>query len=125
MALVGPRPERPEFTERLAERIVDYHCRHLVRPGITGLAQINLEPDQTLDDVRRKLILDLEHVRRANLGFDARILFCTLLRAFFVRGRLLVRLLGLSRKPVLPGECASYQREESASVPIERPLQPR
>jgi len=57
MALIGPRPERPEFTQRLALEVTNYLDRLAVRPGITGLAQINLPPDTDLDSVRRKVDL--------------------------------------------------------------------
>ena len=62
MTLVGPRPERPEFVHRLAPRIPGYLQRLAVRPGITGLAQLNLPPDSDLDSVRCKLLLDLEYI---------------------------------------------------------------
>lgn len=101
MALVGPRPERPEFVARLARELPDYLDRLSVRPGITGLAQINLPPDSTLDDVRRKLVLDLEYVARGNLLFDVRIFLATFLRLFHIRTAVLLRLLGLRRSPVL------------------------
>ena len=100
MALVGPRPERPEFVARLARELPDYLDRLAVRPGITGLAQINLPPDTTLDDVRRKLMLDLEYVARGNLRFDLRIFLATFLRLFHIRTAVLLGLLGLRRSPV-------------------------
>ncbi|HEX5445018.1 MAG TPA: sugar transferase [Pirellulales bacterium] len=97
MALVGPRPERPEFVERLAGELPGYLDRLAVRPGITGLAQLNLPPDNTLDDVRRKLVLDLEYVARGSLLLDLRILLATFLRLFHIRTVVLLRLLGLRR----------------------------
>src|SRR5688572_18245050 len=63
MDLVGPRPERPIFVARLTRAIPNYHARLLVRPGITGLAQVNLPPDESIDCVRRKLILDCMYIR--------------------------------------------------------------
>lgn len=101
MALVGPRPERPEFVARLARELPDYLDRLAVRPGITGLAQINLPPDSTLDDVRRKLVLDLEYVARGSLLFDVRIFLATFLRLFHIRTAVLLGLLGLRRAPAL------------------------
>jgi len=99
MALVGPRPERPEFTQRLSREIPGYLDRLAVLPGITGLAQINLPPDTDLDSVRRKLVLDLEYVHHANLWLDLRILLCTSTRLFGMHTDIARRLLGLRRKP--------------------------
>jgi lipopolysaccharide/colanic/teichoic acid biosynthesis glycosyltransferase len=99
MDLVGPRPERPEFAGVLAQQIPGYLQRLAVRPGITGLAQINLWPDETLDCVRRKLALDLEYLETANLSMDLRVLLCTLLRMFGVAGDRATRLMGMRRVP--------------------------
>ena len=102
MALVGPRPERPEFVKVLAEQIPGYEDRLAILPGITGLAQINLPPDSDLDSVRRKLILDLEYIEAAGSWLDARIMFCTVLRMLWIKGPAVTRLLGLERIVVLP-----------------------
>jgi lipopolysaccharide/colanic/teichoic acid biosynthesis glycosyltransferase len=77
MSLVGPRPERPEFTRKLSQQIPGYLKRLHVRPGITGLAQINLPPDCDTDSVRRKLALDSKYVSDASLWLDMRILLAT------------------------------------------------
>jgi len=103
MALVGPRPERPEFVGLLAEQIPGYWERLRVKPGITGLAQINLPPDTDLHSVRCKLVLDREYIRSAEPLLDARIALCTLLRLMGLRGGRAVTLLGLSRSVVLDG----------------------
>lgn len=63
MSLVGPRPERPYFVDRLQGRIPGYEERLKVRPGITGLAQITNGPDRTEEDVRRKVELDRNYIR--------------------------------------------------------------
>lgn len=97
MAMVGPRPERPEFAPLLVREISGYADRLQVLPGITGLAQLNLPPDAVLDDVRRKLALDIEYLHAAGLGFDARVLCCTLPRLLGLRGEPLLRLLRLQR----------------------------
>jgi lipopolysaccharide/colanic/teichoic acid biosynthesis glycosyltransferase len=85
MSLVGPRPERPEFVERLARQVPRYKERLAVLPGITGLAQINLPPDEGVNCVRRKVIIDCEYVARASFLLDLRILICTALRMLGVR----------------------------------------
>ena len=98
MCLIGPRPERPEFVEVLAEKIPGYLDRLAVRPGITGLAQINLPPDSDLGSVRRKLALDLEYIRHAGVWLDLRMFLWTLLRLMGLPGEYLTLLLGLSRQ---------------------------
>ncbi len=80
MSLVGPRPERPEIIERLRKSVPNYDSRHAVKPGLTGLAQIHLPPDETIADVKRKLVHDRFYIRRASLGFDLAILGCTALK---------------------------------------------
>jgi lipopolysaccharide/colanic/teichoic acid biosynthesis glycosyltransferase len=97
MALVGPRPERPEFTEALAEEIPGYTERLRVTPGITGLAQLNLPADSDLDSVRRKLALDLDYVRSGSLKLDFLIVLCTAFRLAGVRSRSLLRLTRTAR----------------------------
>ena len=80
MSLVGPRPERPEIVAVLVRAIPDYPQRHRVRPGVTGLAQIQLPADTGVASVRRKLALDLVYVRERSLWLDARIVVGTLLK---------------------------------------------
>ncbi len=62
MRLIGPRPERPQFVERLSKAVPEYPRRHSVPPGITGLAQVQRDYDGSLDDVRTKLKYDLFYV---------------------------------------------------------------
>jgi lipopolysaccharide/colanic/teichoic acid biosynthesis glycosyltransferase len=102
MSLVGPRPERPEFVAVLTEEIPGYLDRLQVLPGITGLAQVNLPPDSDLDSVRRKLVLDREYITNASIWLDQRIVLCTLLRLFGLRGGRSVRLFDLERTVVIP-----------------------
>lgn len=78
MSLVGPRPERPVFVNDLTRRIPAYAARHEVTPGITGLAQTRQGPDQSVNDVRRKLAYDLLYVRRRSFALDVKILCATL-----------------------------------------------
>ena len=96
MDLVGPRPERPEFTQVLAREVDGYLDRLVVRPGVTGLAQVNLPPDTDLDSVRRKLVLDIDYIRTASVGLDFRILCWTALRIVGLKGAT-TALLGLGR----------------------------
>lgn len=97
MSLVGPRPERPEICERLAEDIDDYYQRVAVKPGVTGLAQINLPPDETLEDVQRKQILDLRYIEETNTWLEMRILFATAMRMVGVKGSTVMGAMRLCR----------------------------
>ncbi len=99
MTLIGPRPERPEFTQFLAQEVPGYVARLTVKPGITGMAQINLPPDTDLDSVRRKLELDLDYIYHSNLWVDIRIMLCTALKVFGFPGHKLAKLFGLRRRP--------------------------
>src|SRR5438105_2868040 len=77
MSLVGPRPERPEFIPALERSIPHYRDRLSVRPGVTGLAQVQLPADTDVASVRRKLAYDLYYVRCCNPWLDLRIILCT------------------------------------------------
>lgn len=79
MALVGPRPERPEFVLKLAPLVPNYHDRLLVLPGVTGLAQVSLPADTNLESVRKKLAHDLYYLQRISLWLDVRIVMTTAL----------------------------------------------
>lgn len=74
MNIVGPRPERPSIFQELSRNIPQYEARQLVKPGITGLAQVSQQYDQCLDDVRNKLRYDLEYLRSQSLFEDVRIM---------------------------------------------------
>ncbi|MCH5376506.1 MAG: sugar transferase, partial [Planctomycetes bacterium] len=104
MALIGPRPERPEFVVVLADLIPGYYNRLVMRPGITGLAQINLPPDSDIDSVRRKQMLDLEYIRTANVGLDVRMVLCTALRFFGCSGEFAMTFMKLHRTVVLENQ---------------------
>ena len=97
MALIGPRPERPCFVVKLKHEINGYERRLSVLPGITGLAQINLPPDETIEDVRRKQYLDLLYIKQTNRWLDVRMFLATTLRLFGLSGEFVTRSLGLHR----------------------------
>jgi exopolysaccharide biosynthesis polyprenyl glycosylphosphotransferase len=86
MAIVGPRPERPEFVDRLSEQIPYYRQRHCVRPGITGWAQINHKYGDTLEDTMTKLEFDLYYIKNMSLSLDTYIIFHTLKTMLLTRG---------------------------------------
>ncbi len=102
MTIVGPRPERPNFVDDLKKTIPAYDARHLVLPGITGLAQINLPPDTDLESVRRKLVLDLEYVQHATLWLDLRIMLCTAAKMIRLPGLVVAKWLGIRRDAAVP-----------------------
>ena len=80
MSLVGPRPERPEFVAKLEIAVPGYRERMNVHPGITGLAQVQLPPDEDVEDVRRKVACDLDYIRRMGPALDLKILLGTALK---------------------------------------------
>ena len=77
MSFVGPRPERPFFVEDLARQIPFYNERHVVKPGITGWAQINYPYGASIDDARSKLSYDLYYVKNFSVLFDVMIILQT------------------------------------------------
>lgn len=83
MSFVGPRPERPEFVEILEREIPNYQLRHLVRPGITGLAQIKYVYGASVEDARIKLFYDLQYIRGFSPLRDIRIILATVRVALF------------------------------------------
>lgn len=85
MSFIGPRPERPEFYERLTKVIPDFPLRLTVKPGITGLAQISLGYVSSVEASREKLRFDLIYIRSVSLRTDLRILLKTV--AVFLRPR--------------------------------------
>ncbi|WP_020466278.1 sugar transferase [Singulisphaera acidiphila] len=97
MSLVGPRPERPEFVGQLEAVLPRYRERVAVRPGVTGLAQIQLPPDTDLTSVRRKLTCDLHYIEKMNLWLDLRITVCTALGLLGIPHATSCRVLGLPR----------------------------
>jgi exopolysaccharide biosynthesis polyprenyl glycosylphosphotransferase len=86
MSLVGPRPERPEFVGPLATLIPFYDERHLIKPGLTGWAQINYSYGSSIADARRKLQLDLYYIKHTSFELDLIILLRTL-GTFFLGSR--------------------------------------
>lgn len=86
MAFVGPRPERPAFVARLAELIPHYADRSVVKPGITGWAQVNYPYGASVEDARMKLAYDLYYVRRRSLFLDLLILVATVRVVLFREG---------------------------------------
>jgi lipopolysaccharide/colanic/teichoic acid biosynthesis glycosyltransferase len=101
MGLIGPRPERPEFVPQLEQALPHYGRRLLVRPGLTGLAQVQLPPDTDLQSVRLKLAYDLYYVDNAGFWLDVRIALSTLLKLLGFSFGFLRCLFGLPRRELV------------------------
>jgi sugar transferase (PEP-CTERM system associated) len=86
MSFVGPRPERPEFVAGLTEQIPFYGQRHVVRPGLTGWAQVRHEYGASVDDAMQKLQYELFYIKHMSLGFDLFIVLETIKTVLVRRG---------------------------------------
>jgi len=87
MSLIGPRPERPEHVSRLEKQIPFYRTRHIIRPGLTGWAQVRYQYGSTDEDAMVKLQYDLYYIRHQSLGLDINILIRTLGNVLQMKGR--------------------------------------
>jgi len=87
MSVIGPRPERPVFVKELSEKIPFYEIRHIVKPGVTGWAQVNAKYGSTDDDALEKLQYDLYYIKHRSLFLDISIVFKTLSTIIFFRGQ--------------------------------------
>ncbi len=87
MSLIGPRPERPEFVEKLSSQIPLYKRRLRVKPGITGWAQIKYKYDETIEDVKMKLKYDLFYIENMSLRMDLKIIIYTILHILSGKGQ--------------------------------------
>jgi lipopolysaccharide/colanic/teichoic acid biosynthesis glycosyltransferase len=86
MSLVGPRPERPHFVDKLKQQIPFYDLRHSIRPGITGWAQVSCHYGATIEESREKLEYDLFYIKNNSFSFDMLIMFWTVKIMLFGRG---------------------------------------
>ncbi len=87
MAVIGPRPERPIFVKEIAEVMPFYETRHVIKPGLTGWAQVNYSYGETIDDSLIKLQYDLYYIKHRSLFLDFNIIFKTLSTILFYRGQ--------------------------------------
>ena len=87
MSLIGPRPERPEFVEDLEEKIPFYAIRHVVKPGLTGWAQVNFPYAVNLEEQEKKLRYDLFYIKEQSAFLDFKIIIKTMTTILFFRGQ--------------------------------------
>ena len=87
MAVIGPRPERPVFVEKIAASIPMYQTRHVIKPGLTGWAQVNYSYGENLEDSLMKLRYDLYYIKHRSLFLDINIIVKTLSTVLFFRGQ--------------------------------------
>ncbi len=87
MSFVGPRPERPEFVENLKKQIPYYAIRHLVKPGISGWAQIKFPYGASVEDAMEKLQYDLYYIKNRSLILDLAIAAKTIATILQRQGR--------------------------------------
>ncbi|RTY72858.1 exopolysaccharide biosynthesis polyprenyl glycosylphosphotransferase [Flavobacterium sp. GSP27] len=87
MAFIGPRPERPIFVKEIAEIMPFYETRHIIKPGLTGWAQVNYTYGETIDDSLIKLQYDLYYIKHRSIYLDLNIAFKTITTVLFYRGQ--------------------------------------
>ena len=83
MSFIGPRPERPEFVESLRKEIPFYYQRFLVKPGLSGWAQLNYPYGETAEDALKKLQYDLYYIKHRSMLLDLEILLRSFRLVFF------------------------------------------
>lgn len=87
MSIIGPRPERKIFVDQIANQIPLYHTRHIVKPGLTGWAQINYSYGETLEDSLMKLEYDLYYIKHRNIFLDINIAVKTFGTILYMKGQ--------------------------------------
>jgi lipopolysaccharide/colanic/teichoic acid biosynthesis glycosyltransferase len=87
MAVIGPRPERPFFVKEIAELMPFYETRHVIKPGLTGWAQVNYSYGESLDDSLIKLQYDLYYIKHRSVFLDLNITIKTISTVLFFRGQ--------------------------------------
>jgi len=87
MGVIGPRPERPVFVKEIAEVMPFYETRHVIKPGLTGWAQVNYSYGETINDSLIKLQYDLYYIKHRSIFLDINIIFKTISTVLFYRGQ--------------------------------------
>lgn len=86
MSLIGPRPERPEFVKKLESELPYYTLRHVIKPGLTGWAQVMHPYASTVKDQHEKLLFDLYYIKERDVLMDLKIVIKTISTVLFCRG---------------------------------------
>jgi len=86
MSFIGPRPEQPKFVEELSQKLPYYKLRHLLKPGLSGWAQINYQYAATTEEQSIKLSYDLYYIKNRNVLLDIQIILRTIETVVFRRG---------------------------------------
>ena len=87
MAIIGPRPERPFFVKKIAQIMPFYETRHVIKPGLTGWAQVNYSYGESIDESLIKLQYDLSYIKHRSIFLDLSISFKTITTVLFYRGQ--------------------------------------
>lgn len=87
MAVIGPRPERPFFVDEIAQIMPFYETRHVIKPGLTGWAQVNYSYGESIDESLIKLQYDLYYIKHRSVFLDLSITFKTITTVLFYRGQ--------------------------------------
>ena len=87
MSLIGPRPERPYFVRELSQLLPFYETRHIIKPGLTGWAQVKTRYGSSVDDSLLKLQHDLYYIKHRSFFLDINILIKTISTVIFFRGQ--------------------------------------
>jgi exopolysaccharide biosynthesis polyprenyl glycosylphosphotransferase len=87
MAVIGPRPERPQFVKEIRELMPIYETRHVIKPGLTGWAQVNYAYGETIEDSLIKLQYDLYYIKHRSFYLDFNITLKTITTVLFYRGQ--------------------------------------
>ena len=87
MSVIGPRPERPFFVKEIAQIMPFYETRHVIKPGLTGWAQVNYSYGETIDDSLIKLQYDLYYIKHRSIYLDLNIIVKTISTVLFYKGQ--------------------------------------
>lgn len=87
MAVIGPRPERPFFVKEIADIMPFYETRHVIKPGLTGWAQVNYSYGESIEESLIKLQYDLYYIKHRSIFLDLSITFRTITTVLFYRGQ--------------------------------------